>query len=230
MGFKRRPAAQKPLLNEVRARRLDFATRHAGHSATWWRNVIFSNEKIFRVGNNRRALLVTRRSSERLKPGCMNTAPKHALQVHVWGAIGWAGVGPLKLVQGTLNAAAYQQQILTDIRNTCQMLAPRGRAWLFQHDNAPAHNAVSTRNFLAHNHVPKLEWPGNSPDLNPIEHLWALVQRRLPRALPANTNEWWIAVQNAWRAVPFKLVRRLIESMPARIAAVIEANGGTTRY
>lgn len=126
MGFKRRPAAQKPLLNEEkRARRLDFATRHAGQSATWWRNVIFSDEKIFRAGNNRRALLVTRRSSERLKPGCMNTAPKHSLQVHVWGAIGWAGVGPLKLVQGTLNAAAYQQQILIDIRNTCQMLAPR---------------------------------------------------------------------------------------------------------
>ena len=230
-GLERRVAARKPLLTEAqRARRLDFARRFANLPAAWWTRVVFSDEKIFRGANNRRSTFVTRRPDERLNPSCLNNAPKHPVQVHVWGAIGWAGTGNLKRVNGNLNAHAYQDQILADLRETGPLLAARRVHWIFMQDNAPAHAAASTRAFLEQRGISILEWPGNSPDLNPIEHLWGWVQNRLPRLLPRNANELWQLVQREWRRVPTELVRRLFNSMPRRLAAVIEAEGGTTRY
>ena len=230
-GLERRVAARKPLLTEAqRARRLDFARRFSNLPAAWWTRVVFSDEKIFRGANNRRSTFVTRRSDERLLPACLNNSPKHAVQVHVWGAIGWAGTGGLKRVNGNLNAHAYQDQILHDLQETGPLLAARRVHWIFMQDNAPAHSAASTRAFLEERGISLLEWPGNSPDLNPIEHLWGWVQNRLPRVLPRNVEELWQLVQREWRRVPTELVRRLFNSMPRRLAAVIAAEGGTTRY
>lgn len=131
---------------------------------------------------------------------------------------------------GTLNAARYRELVLGDIRETCTRLAAAGRRFIFQQDKAPAHWARTNLDFLARNQVPLLDWPGNSPDLNPIEHLWAAVQMRLPRRLPANADELWQQVQAAWQGIPVEMVRRLIRSMPARIQATIDAKGGPTRY
>lgn len=230
-GLRKRRAARKPLLTQVqRQRRLDFARRHAHWTAIQWQSVVFSDEKIFRAANNRTSSLVTRTPAQRFLPACIQNAPKHSVQVHAWGAIGWAGVGPLKRVEGNLNAARYQEQILADLGPTCNVLARRGHPWYFLQDNAPAHNAATTRAFLEARHIRLVDWPGNSPDLNPIEHLWSFVQRRLPRLLPRNVNEYWALVQRAWRTQPTWLVRRLITSMPRRLAAVIAAEGGPTRY
>ena len=190
-GLKRRIATKKPILTAPqRERRLQFALAHRHWTDLQWSRVVYSDEKIFRAANNRRSSYVTRTTIERLSPECIQNAPKHAVQVHAWGAMGWAGVGPLKRVQGNLNAEAYQDQILDDLPETCGVLAPRLRGWLFLQDNAPAHNALTTRAYLSAKHVRLVEWPGNSPDLNPIEHLWAFVQHRLPRNLPRNVNEF----------------------------------------
>lgn len=230
-GLRRRCAARKPLLTAAqRERRLAFAQLHANWTVLQWQSVVFSDEKIFRSANNRVSSLVTRTSAQRFNPDCIQHAPKHSPQIHAWGAIGWAGVGPLKRVEGNLNAQAYQDQILGDLEQTCGTLARRGHRWYFLQDNAPAHNAATTRAFLEARGIPLIEWPGNSPDLNPIEHLWCFVQRKLPRNLPRNVAEYWEQVQRVWRAQPTWLVRRLIASMPRRIAAVIAAEGGTTRY
>ena len=230
-GLKRRKAARKPLLNEAqRQRRLDFARRHIHWTPIQWQSVVFSDEKIFRASNNRVSALVTRTTAQRFSPECIQHSPKHSVQVHAWGAIGWAGVGPLKRVEGNLNAVQYQEQILSDLNETCEVLARRGHPWYFLQDNAPAHNAATTRAFLDAHHIRLIDWPGNSPDLNPIEHLWCFTQRRLPRLLPRNINHFWELVQRAWRTQPTWLVRRLIASMPRRLAAVIAADGGTTRY
>lgn len=133
-------------------------------------------------------------------------------------------------MHGTLNAAAYQQQILADLKDSCGALARRGHCWCFLQDNAPAHNAATIRAFLEERNIPLMDWPGNSPDLNTIEHLWCFAQRRIPRLLPRNANEFWNVVQRASTFQPTWLARQLISSMPRRIAAVIAAEAGTTRY
>lgn len=191
---------------------------------------VFSDEKIFPGGSNRKKTLVTRMAHERNSPSCLLVAPKHPVQVHVWGVFGWRGVGPLKLVQGSLNAQKYRETIINDIEAIGHRLVPRHRDWVFVQDQAPPHRAQATKALLAEKGVQVLDWPGNSPDLNPIENLWAHVMRSMPRKLPRNANDLFQQVQRIWHAIPLRVIRNLILSMPRRLAAVKEAQGGPTSY
>ncbi|GFS76424.1 QLQ domain-containing protein [Trichonephila clavipes] len=80
--------------------------------------------------------------------------------------------------------------------------------------------------------IQKLDWPSQKPDLNPIEHLWDELKRRLcsqpnqPSSLQALTS----AVMDAWKAIHMVTYKKLVESLPKRVRDVIRAKGGPTSY
>ncbi len=77
-----------------------------------------------------------------------------------------------------------------------------------------------------------LDWPGNSPDLNPIEGVWSLLKERINKLRPKPYTRKQIeeAIQKEWDSLKPVDIEALIDSMPARIQAVLAANGGSTRY
>ncbi len=99
-------------------------------------------------------------------------------------------------------------------------------------DKAPAHNAKSTRAAVANMGMELLDWPGNSPDLNPIEGVWSLLKERINKLRPKPYTRKQIeeAIQKEWDSLKPVDIEALIDSMPARIQAVLAANGGSTRY
>ncbi len=64
-----------------------------------------------------------------------------------------------------------------------------GRGWVFQHDNDPKHMAKATKEWLKKKHIKVLEWPSQSPDLNPIENLWRKLKVRVAKRQPRNLND-----------------------------------------
>ncbi len=106
----------------------------------------------------------------------------------VWGAMSSAGVGPLCFLRSKVNTAVYQEVLEHFILPAAGQLY--GDADLiFQQDLAPAHSAKATSTWFKDHGVPVLNWPANSPDLNPIENLWGIVKRKMRYARPNNAEE-----------------------------------------
>ncbi len=70
--------------------------------------------------------------------------------------------------------------------------------FIFQQDLAPAHTAKSTQRWLNDHGVSVLDWPANSPDLNPIENLWGIVKRKMRNKRPKNADELKATVKETW--------------------------------
>ncbi len=88
----------------------------------------------------------------------------------------------------------------------------------------------SCRTWFKDYGIPVLNWPANSPDLNPIENLWGIVKRKMRYARPNNAEELKATIRATWALITPEQCHRLIDSMPRRIAAVIQAKGAPTKY
>ena len=113
------------------------------------------------------------------------------------------------------------------------MVFPDGSG-LFQEDNAPCHTAHIVREwFEEHDEVfTVLHWPPNSPDLNPIEHLWDVLDRQVRSTAPPprNLQDLKDLLLMFWCQIPQDTFRGLVESRPRRVGAVLAAHGQPTAY
>jgi hypothetical protein len=100
----------------------------------------------------------------------------------------------------------------------------------FQQDNVKLHKTKHVLSYLQSARIPVLPFPAQSPDLNPIEHMWKFAKDRLPAKKSRNLNELWQNVQTCWNEIDANIIGNLISSMPNRCRAVIKAKGGPTRY
>ena len=103
---------------------------------------------------------------------------------------------------------------------------------IFQHDNDPKHKTKSVQNWLTTQDFQVLEWPAQSPDLNPIENLWSNLKRRLNQyeSPPKGVLELWERIEVEWEKIDKDTCMKLVESMTKRMKAVIKAKGTWINY
>ncbi len=115
----------------------------------------------------------------------------------IWAAMSSAGVGPLCFLKSTVNAAIYQEILEHFMLPSADKLY--GDAdFIFQQDLAPAHTAKGTKSWFNDHGVTVLDWPANSPDLNPIENLWGIVKRKMRDTRPNNSDDLKAAIKATW--------------------------------
>lgn len=73
-------------------------------------------------------------------------------------------------------------------------------------------------------------WPPQSPDLNPIEQVWDLLDSKIDKTKKTSVKEFWKEMDKAWNSITKEELRKYINTMPDRCKAVIAAKGGHTRY
>ena len=100
----------------------------------------------------------------------------------------------------------------------------------FMHDGAPAHRAKLVSTFLNNNNIDVLDWPGNSPDLNPIENVWHVMKNELQNVKPTNIFKMKEALTNIWQQLDTDYFSKLAESMPKRLKLVINEKGNMAKY
>ncbi len=175
------------------------------------------------------AARVWRKRGEAQSPRCLRSSVKFPQSVMIWGAMSSAGVGPLCFLRSKVNTAIYQEVLEHFMLPAADQLY--GDAdFIFQQDLAPAHSAKATSTWFKDHGIPVFNWPANSPDLNPIENLWGIVKRKMQYARPNNAEELKAAIKATWASITSEQCHRLIDSMPRRIAAVIQAKGAPTKY
>ena len=150
----------------------------------------------------------------------------------VWGCMGWNGVGKLIEVQGAMDAQQYCDILDDGVVESFEKLEVPEEERIFQQDNDPKHTSKKASQWFEDNDIQVLVWPSQSPDINPIEHLWVHLKRALLEhpTPPRGVYELWERVEVDWNEIAAETCQNLIESMPRRIHAVIRANGGHTKY
>jgi hypothetical protein len=225
---------KKPLLRtrHIRAR-LEFARKYQDWTFDDWKRVVWSNEtKVNRFGSDGREWCWKKRG-ERLQARPVQPTVKFGGgSLMIWACFTTRGVGHMARIDGGLDAKLYTE-ILEDyvFQSLDYYKMDRGN-FIFQQDNDPKHTSRLARAWFEQNHVELLDWPAQLPDLNPIEHLWGYLKRQLSNyeEVPSSMEELWQRVQREWDKIPVEECVRLIESMPRRIAGVLEAKGGYTKY
>lgn len=93
-------------------------------------------------------------------------------------------------------------------------------------DNAPAHTAGTTSSYLRSVGVDVLKkWPGSSPDLNPIEHVWAWVKQRVYKLRPKTQAELEKCIYEVWEQLPDEMCTRLMSNLDRDWRRVVELDG-----
>jgi len=233
-GLEARVKPRKPLLSPRNIkRRLAFARKHAKWTVDDWKRVIWSDEtKINLFGSDGREYCY-RFPGERLLPQHIKPTVKHGGgSLMLWGCFMAAGVGYATKIDNIMDGELYREILNDEMQWTVEHYELEPGEFIFQHDNDPKHTARATTQWLADHRIRVLDWPSQSPDLNPIEHLWHHLKQRLAayEEPPRGVDELWDRVQNEWEAIDPAFCARLVESMPKRIAAVLKAKGGNTEW
>ena len=173
----RRPYMGQVLTTRHRAARLQWAQRHFRWGRQQWTRVLFSDESRFNLTHHDGRIRVFRRRGERFADNCLIKRDRFGGgSVMVWGGITGRRKKNLIVLHGNLNAQGYINQILQS--EAVPFLQRHGPA-ILMHDNARPHVARIYRQFLNRNNVNVLPWPAVSPDMNPIEHIWDFLGRKV---------------------------------------------------
>lgn len=215
-----------------RVARLHFAREHQNWTDVQWAQVLFTDESRFLINSIDGRERLYRRPGEQNKQ--FNFTPTVSFgggSIMVWGGICLGARTELVVIAGgALNADRYITDILQDI--VVPFSPYIGENFCLMHDNARPHVARCVTNFLNEVEIPTMNWPACSPDMNPIEHIWDMLGRRLRSRIPAvqSVAETCDALHQIWENLPQAMIDNVIRSMERRMTAVIRARGGYTRY
>ena len=153
--------------------------------------------------------------------------------VMFWGCFSLYGTGPLVALEGTQNQHTYKD--LLEEYLVPEVEAARGAFGVnltFMQDNATCHKTDKIMSFLRSKGIPTLDWPPFSPDLNPIENLWAIIKARRQKkyGFPKSKKDLIDQIFDIWEQIDSDLCVKLALSIEKRLKECLRLNGKATKY
>jgi hypothetical protein len=218
-----------PLLTDKhKQKRIEFAMKYRRQN---WDKVIFSDETTIQMFRNTQKVFYKAGTKPPQKP-----MVKHPYKVHVWGAFSIKSRIGFLMFTGIMDGAFYREILNENLFENADSIMRRG--WVFQQDNDLKHSAKETKKLLTDRCPNMLDWPSNSPDLNPIENLWSILKRQVEKGVNKLVAEkksvtveiFCETIQQEWDKIEPEIFVNLIRSMPTRLEQIIEHNGNKINY
>lgn len=230
-GLKGRIALKKPFISEInQKKRMEFAKKYLNHGPEVWKNFIFSDESKFNIFGSDGKQIVWRKANTELQKETLCGTVKHGGgNVMVWGCMAAGGVGNLAFIETTMDKFKYLDILKTNIHSSARKLGINDVFW-FEQDNDPKHTARIVKLWLLYNTPKQLQTPPQLPDIKPIEHLWSVLQQKIRKFPITNKNMLKKIIEREWNNIAENITSKLVESMPRRLQAVIDAKGYPTKY
>ncbi|GFX57045.1 transposable element Tcb2 transposase [Trichonephila clavipes] len=213
--YTRRPVRCVPLTATHCHLQLTWSREHTLWTPQQWSCVMFSDESRFRLQSDSRRTLIWRAPGTRYHQE--NTIERHHYGIArwlVWGGIILGSRTDLHVQSVTMTGHIYRDVILE--QHVRLFRGAMGAEFLFMDDNARPHHANIVEECLQSEDTARMDWPAYSPDLNPIEHVWDMLGRRIAARQPPPTclPELRRALLDEWCNIPQDQIDNLILSMP----------------
>jgi transposase len=219
------------LTDDHKRQRLSFANGYSHMSEDDWCKIIFADVKTFEGMGHHGQVWVRRPKGEAANPAYSVAHKPHPVSVPAWGCFSAAGPGHMAMFEGSLDAAGLRDIFRDYLLPTVKEHFADGEQWRLLHDNDPGrHKSKVLKEFMHIHYVRPLDFPPYSPDLNPIENVWAEMDKRMALTQADSKEELEALVAETWAGLTREYCSTLARSMPKRIAQVIERNGAYTDY
>ncbi|KAJ3447096.1 transposable element-related [Anaeramoeba flamelloides] len=224
IGFDYKPPRIRQRLNETQiGKRLLFAHDHLSLKTDWTR-VVFSDESWFFINSRNKRIWRKRGEND---DSCFINKSNYDTKILIWGAFGYFFQSQLIILDSSVNSEIYIENCIKGSKLIKRANREYGKFdWTFMQDGARPHTSKFSMNYLRKKCKVLDPWPPNSPDLNPIENLWAIMDSHLEKNRPTNVENFIEVLYNVWEKLKWETLENLIKSMEKRILLVIQEDGG----
>ena len=137
----------------------------------------------------------------------------------IWGCFSFKGIGELQVIHGRMNGSMYMEILEKNLQKSTTSLG-QGRNFVLEHDNDPKHTAKLTKEWFENNVISTLNWPNQSPDLNPIENLWNTLKVKVHKQNPQNIKQLEELCKEEWDKVMLDQCGKLVANYRKQLEAV----------
>ena len=194
-----------------------------GKTPRYWRKRIFDDEKVFFMQLRNTRQTHRRRKEEKFLPDSRKASVKHSPKVSAWGCFSANGVGNIHLFDENMTGPKYTEILGRHLLPSHKELFPdSGGPIILYSDNDPKHMSKVAKAYKAEHNIICDLTAGHSPDLNPIENLWSVVEKKLHfkgRSMGAFKQ----AIRRAWKSITPNECKKLVDSMPNRMEVLKKA-------